>query len=271
MAAEDSKQYNMLDYKNTENFVTSIDNTTQAEAYYTKEIDPQIESFRGTEIVGTIRIPPKIYEKFGNNTNALLCDQENVLCDLNNDTIFNEKIITRNLEGIRDHDGTPMEFNILPKTAIRHNENPATIDSLYDSNLREDVINHTSNTAGTPPSIIFSNNLFNDYNPIDYYYPSMISGHSIVASNPSLIDSLQFGTILRQSHAVIGLHSNYVFQARNQQIYPFLEYKFEFDSAVSDRFYHIKGHGKIGNYNVEIYVQKPTYQKSNAGDFTIIF
>ncbi|MBU0625902.1 hypothetical protein KKG31_06135 [Patescibacteria group bacterium] len=43
-------------------------------------------------------------------------------------------------------------------------------------------------------------------------------------------------------------------------LYPFIEYQFHFPEAVADRFYTIQGNSRVGEYDVQVIVKKPTYQ-----------
>jgi len=266
LADADSKEYNILSYQDIEKFILSVDNTNNVNDFYRK--DSNINTFGWTSAEGTIRIPPKVYKKFGDNNNALLCDDENNNdCDINQDKIYNEKIITRWLDWTYDPLWNNIKFKIIPKTAIFYNLDPNKVDILFDNNFREDSIN-----SAISPNIIFSNSLSKKFNPITKNNSiSLISWHNTIAENPDIIKNLSFWNILSNSYSNISIGINYLLQSRNQQIYPFLEYKFNFDSEVSDRFFSINWYGKVWNYNVNIIVKKPTYKKTTAWDFTIIF
>jgi hypothetical protein len=57
----------------------------------------------------------------------------------------------------------------------------------------------------------------------------------------------------------------------NWYIYPYLEYQFSFPKDISDRFYRITTVGKYGKYEVKLFIQKPTVQRSILWSFTVIF
>jgi hypothetical protein len=48
----------------------------------------------------------------------------------------------------------------------------------------------------------------------------------------------------------------------NDNIYPFLEYRFVFPQEIADTQYIIKGHSRVGEYDVIIYLKKPTFEGS---------
>jgi hypothetical protein len=60
-------------------------------------------------------------------------------------------------------------------------------------------------------------------------------------------------------------------RAQNASLYPFLEYMFTFPESVADRFYNVQGDGRVGDYDVHIFLKKPTSEGSVFGDFTVIF
>ena len=59
--------------------------------------------------------------------------------------------------------------------------------------------------------------------------------------------------------------------AKENQIYPYLEYQWNFDNEVADRFYYVNVTGKYKDYIVKMLVKKPTSKASILGSFTVIF
>jgi hypothetical protein len=57
----------------------------------------------------------------------------------------------------------------------------------------------------------------------------------------------------------------------SSNIYPFLEYFFEFDSPIADRFYTIQWEGRKWDYDIKIIIKKPTFKETVAGSFTVVF
>ncbi len=267
LSATWSQDYNILDYQDTESFVMSIDHTNNPNEYYQTPNTNNIIAFTGTQVQATLRLPPKVYEKFWWNSNALLCDIEQANCDINQDGIFNEAIVARWINGIYEPSSINMPFQIIPTTSIFFNTTPPMIDLLHDNNLREDTINYSSYTANNPETLDFSNN----FNPIIHNISYLITQHNVLAQSGAMIKDNPFSTIFHNSHSVISLNINHPLQSRNQQIYPFLEYKAQFDQNIADRFYHIYGTAKVWNYKVTLLVNKPSLKQSTVGDFTIIF
>lgn len=54
-------------------------------------------------------------------------------------------------------------------------------------------------------------------------------------------------------------------------LFPYLEYQLSFPHEVADRYYSIFAKGKNGNYEVELFMQKPTITESILKTFTVIF
>lgn len=270
LASTDSSNYNVLNYQDTETFIMTTDNTSDVTKYYDKDASSNITAFTWTEAIWTIRLPPKIYSWFGGDPNALLCDSDiYAYCDSNQDTIYNETAITRWVAWIYDPGGLAMKFKIIPTTAIFFNMTPSMIDLLHDNNFREDAINYTNYTAGYPTNINFSN--LNYFNPILRNTPYLLDKHNVVAESGAILNTKTFTDIFQSSYANISMSINHLLMSQGQDIYPFLEYKFTFDQEISDRFFHINGQGKVGNYDISIIVNKPSIDQSTVGDFTIIF
>ena len=61
------------------------------------------------------------------------------------------------------------------------------------------------------------------------------------------------------------------------QIFPYLEYQLSFfdgdgrPSEMADRFYSITTKGRNGNYEVQLFMQKPTIVESILRSFTVMF
>ncbi len=60
-------------------------------------------------------------------------------------------------------------------------------------------------------------------------------------------------------------------KTKEGKMYPFLETKITADQPIPDLFYHLNGHGKVGDYDVTLNVKKPTSDRSLLGSFTIVF
>jgi len=271
LADTDSDDYNKMDYHQTIKIPLSIDTTNTANTFYTDDNDP-LQSFNGNEILWIIRLSPKVYSGFGSYPDGLLCDINQFKCDINQDTLYNEKIVNRTIKGNFLSGTTFIPYTILPTTSLNYYENPMTVNTLRDNNIRESSINETMQN-GYQPNIQFSATTTpSKFNP-DLTNPiSILAQHNILAEQTESIKTKDFIDIIQNStnpELQLLLVSPLISSTEN--IYPFLEYKLNFDSEVADRFYNIQWIGKINEYQVTISVQKPTTSTTIVWDFTIIF
>lgn len=256
LAAPDSTNYNMLDYKTAEKILLSYDKTADPANYYNWITDT--EYFNGGQISGEIRIPPKVFSWFGDQ---LLCDS----CDENGDGIKDDIVVDRSLEWTKNW----MYFKIIPNQSIFYYSG-AHVDTSKDMGIRKSIINNTG-------QLLLWLGAANQFNPIKNieYNASNVSWHVVIASTPENVENDQFSTILLNvANDYTGLELNLwlvtLLKATND-IYPFLEYRLWFTAPVSNRFYTIQGNGHVGDYDVQIVIKKPTAQWSVAGSFTVIF
>jgi len=265
LASGDSVDYNVLWYHQMEYLVLDVDNTNLVEEYYTR--DDLYKFFDGQDMEIAMRMPPKVFWAFGWNSDGELCDDETKsACDVNGDEIYDETIVTWILRGHYDTGGTTYQYDILPKTSVFYNQRPSPVDVLYDSNIRESVVN-----SQIYPNIIFSNAM--NYNPIVAYQSlSQISGHSVISEQADVLREVRFGDLFADSRWYLSLQLNQLLQSKGGQIYPFLEYRVDVQGgSMPDRFFRLYGYGQVGNYTVKIVVKKPSFGEGAVGDFTIIF
>jgi hypothetical protein len=265
LAAADSPNFNKIWYNTVEKLLLSIDQTDDTEDYYTN--DGNTTNYLGSYIEWTLRLPPKIFQKFWSSPNGLLCNNPGIPnCDANQDNIFDDIAVQRSLNWTYTNN---LDFLIIPYTHVFLNQNPATIDTLYDSNIRENTINYATQNNW------FANLEFSEtskYNPIQSNITSFITGHNIISQDTTQLKEQSFKQIINSSTDVslqFGLGP--LLKSQNWNIYPFLEYQFQFSEPISDRFYHIYWIWEIGSYKVEIILQKPTSDQDLSSDFTILF
>lgn len=167
-----------------------------------------------------------------------------------------------------------MSFTVLPWNKIFYNqagEDPALVDILRDTNIRENTINNQIiNPVLYNPNITFSSSK----NPITPA-SSTPDQQIVIASEPQYITGMSFQQLFSDA-SISGLKMELslvdMLRSRNMNIYPFLEYRFTFDDAtVSDRLYTIRSSARVGVYQIQVRVRKPTVVSPLVGDFTIIF
>ncbi|MEI6672722.1 MAG: hypothetical protein WCL02_05320 [bacterium] len=149
------------------------------------------------------------------------------------------------MEGIYNGNG----FKIFPTIAV-FEYSGMQIDTDKDTTIRESLINQTG-------TIVF-----------DHFTP-VINGthldkHTVVGADASSIESRPFSDILSDTKNFSDLRVSFgaanFFRTRVGTLYPYLEYQFTFPQPIADRFYTIEGHGRVGEYDVQIDIKKPTVQ-----------
>lgn len=250
LASEGSDDFNMLDYQTPEKFILSYDNSASDTAYTTTT---NLSGFDGS-FTGLIRLPPKVASGYGGD--AALCTS--LACDTNGDHVADDIIVDRSLEW----NSNGMYFKIVPYISVLYYSG-MFVDTYKDIAIRKSVINQTG-------KLYFGEA---NFNPIDNanYASNNLTWHVVIANNPSAVTTVPFDDLL-SSVTWLELNLGLInLLSTTNQIYPFLEYRFGFSSDVSDRFYTIKWNARVGEYDVQVIVKKPTSQWSTAWSFTVIF
>ncbi len=249
-----SKDYNQIWYINLETFLLSYDATSSSDFYTSWTTD--LVSFSGDEITGVFRLPPKIFTGFWWSPLAFLCDSYLWNCDPDGDGIYNDTAVSWSMEWLYKGNG----FKIFPTIAVFYYSG-MQVDESNDTVIRESVIN----TTGKIDFIKFTPIPPNGWG---------LHKHTVVGADASTIESLLFQQIFTSSD-FSGLRLSFgaanLFRTFTGAIYPYLEYQFTFPQPIADRFYTIEGHGRVGEYDVQIVLKKPTVQGTVGGDFTVIF
>lgn len=256
-SGSDSKDYNQLWYINLETFLLSYDATTSGEMYYTG--DKNLSYFSGTIITWTFRLPPKVFSGFWWWSSALLCDNLATTsdCDPDSDGIYNDIALSWSLEWVYVKENG---FKIFPTIAV-FEYSGMQIDTDKDNTIREFFINETGVLS------------FENFTPV--VNGAHLDKHNVVGADASFIEWKKFSNILSDTNNFSDLSLSFgavnFFRTRIGTLYPYLEYQFTFPQAIADRFYTIEGHGRVGEYDVQIDIKKPTVQWTVGGDFTVIF
>jgi len=269
MTSPDSSSYNKLWYKQIERFLLSIDNTTEVNTFYDYDwTDNEQIYFKWSYINWTLRLPPKLYNSFGWNDDALLCDQEwrSNNCDKNQDTLTDETIVLRSLLG--KYDSPVTDFTLLPTTKILRYKTPAIVDSSHDNNIRESDINSIQASSW----ILIELTSTSDYDPITTHLIPLLTKHNIISTIDDIIQNKSFGQIYQESSNLeLQLSLASLLETRNNNIYPFLEYQITTDDPIADKYYNIQASSRVWQYNVKINIKKPTTESDSIWTFTIIF
>ncbi len=253
----DSSNYNKLPYFLSEKIILSYDNISNVNRYYTWTVDSDINHFSWGFFSWIIRVPPKAKSIFGNN--PICFGKDTPACDQNKDWIFDDILVNRNLEG--NYLGTP--FSIIPTVSVFY-FSWVFINEPEDNIIRESIIDQTWNIYFWDPDKKFSPLADQNNN---------LSGHNVISSQ-DIMTGIWFDSLLTSNTSWLKLWLSLVnlVHTQNENIYPFLEYKFWFPQPVADKFFTIQWAATVGNYNIKIVVRKPVDKDSSSlGDFTIIF
>lgn len=127
------------------------------------------------------------------------------------------------------------------------------VDENMDNAIRESVINDTGD---------ITLDIAHHFTPIAH--GSHLTKHNVVGADASAIETTIFSDILSNPTNFSGLRLSFgaanLFRTFTGAIYPYLEYQFTFPQPIADRFYTIEGHGRVGEYDVQILLKKPTVQ-----------
>ena len=256
-AADDSYDYNQLWYTYLESFLLYYDNTVYPELYYQSWND--IQYFSDTFLTWIFRFPSKIYEVFWWSPWADLCaNYVGNYCDPDGDGLYDDVAVSRSLEWLSAGQG----FKIFPSIAVFPSSG-MRVDEYKDNAIRESIINDGG-------AIEFRNS----FSPV-LPHGSLLTKHNVVSSVESALASVPFSLLLSNISQYTWLRISFgaanFFRTITGAIYPYLEYQFTFPDQISDRFFTIQGNGRVGEYDVQIVVKKPTVQWTIGGDFTVIF
>lgn len=256
-----SKDYNQIWYINLETFLLSYDATSDTGAYYTWGKNTVF--FSGEEITGVFRLPPKIFSGFWWLPCSLLCHGYEFgcasdSCDPDGDNLSDDVALSWSMQWL--YKGN--DFKIFPTMAVFYFQSLPYVNPLMDTVMRESLLNETGMLVHFTTS----------FSPI--INGSNLDKHNVVGTNAAEIETWNFREIFTSadfSDLRLSFGAANLFRTFTGAIYPYLEYQFTFPQAIADRFYTIQWHGRVGEYDIQIVLKKPTVQGTVGGDFTVIF
>lgn len=254
-----SENYNKLDYKWVETFLLSLDNSA-LDSVYSWTLVSHWE-YGWEYISGQFRLPPKISSGF----NSVLCDNNpwspEEICDPDKDGLYDDIVVDWSLKW----NYLWNQFFVMPSESVAYYWTEKLVNTDEDTTIRESNINSWDN-------IIFSTSR----NIYDSSVGSLPITQNVISTDVADLSTKIFKDILSSDQytwlqlkfALVNLLSSV-----NWNIYPFLEYFFEFDPnhPVSDRFYTIQWNGRKWDYDIKIIIKKPTFKETVAGSFTVVF
>ena len=265
LSADDSPDYNMMDYENAEVFLLYYDKDGYDHPYTKKTCPWDCEKTKLSAIKVALRLPPYVRNKFHEMwKNELLYTTKPLIQDW---WYQNDAIVDRQVRWKYWGDAS---FTIF-----------ATQDAMWystgpnDSSIRESHLNNQS---------WLTLNFSNYRNPITNQY----------GSSPTIISSKDAEIILDAwgSQAFKKVFSNGNFQNLQLRLsllnlvlwwwevgirYPFLEYSIEYEPLgtypiiASDRYFTIETEWNFWDYKINNIIFKPTIKESILRSFTTIF
>lgn len=252
LAANDSNNYNMMDYENAQVFLLYYDDSTWNP--YTKTSCSEWDCIlsKPTSITWDIRLPEKLRNPPNWQSGFDILDTTNPLVWTwpNNDAIVDRQVRWK-------YKGSP--FTIYSKQNIAWKNIYYDLDSAFrewkiNNTLKFEFSDHWSpfqdkrnNTIGVAIINPKENEIKNLHN-----YENLFSSSG--TTNPQIRFSLL--NLLKD---------------KQNKLYPFLEYFVDFWTNVADKYYTINAEWNYVDYKVNIIIRKPTSKESVLWHFTTIF
>ncbi len=262
----ESKDYNVLPYYARETIALTRDITSDPEKFYTVPTYPtDFQSFDGLRIDLFFRLNPTIYSWF----DAWLWwawsldDQQ----DIDWDRLANDELINWSWQWNYNANW----FRIIPTKKVTYFGTSAVV-STDDMAIRESLVNELYPASATDTANV---SFTDSFQPLAVAGASDAWQHTIISEQAATIQTDTFEDIFANgSYTDMTLTFSLInfLQSKVWFIYPFLEYKAEFnDFEVPDRFFTITSVWTVWDFTVTIVTKKPTFEWWVAGDFTVIF
>ena len=253
LATWDSKDYNMMDYEHTETILLYYDSSNNNP--YTEWSIIQ----RSNAISWYIRLPGLLFPKFWflDTGSTSIAEKGRLPGD--------DSIVDRQIKWSR----TVAPFSTYPFTLFSTqslNINDATVKYNEDTVIREYDINQMTNY---PTSHIYF--WKNTRNIFSYRWnsatPTIVSEYEDeIKNDPQKMNFLFNGKNKQLKLSLLNLLWSW------QNVYPFLEYYFDFWAVkLPDKYFTINGQWNYKDYQVNTIIQKPTIKESVLWNFTSIF
>lgn len=259
MAADDSLNYNRMNYEDAEIFLLYYDNWSIGWPYRKTSCSDSTTACSKSNlwnwITWEIRLPPKLY---GWEVNFGPLDQNVAMVAW---TVKDDAIVDRQLKG--EYNTEKIPFTIYSTQDI-NNTNSIWFE---DSVIRESVINNWANLSfsGSTSPIAAGKNQITIISPEEKEikeYEGRIDFKKIFHST-SAFKKLQL------RFALLNILKT---PSPASMVYPYLEYFMDFWwNEVSDRFFTMNAEWKYWDFQVNLIVQKPTAKESIVWSFTTIF
>ena len=253
LSADDSNNYNMMDYENAEIFLLYYDDSENNPYNGGTIINSAL-----TQITWEIRLPKLLF-----NSWFWYLDTWTSSIWLSGSLPTNDAMVDRQIRW--NYNDSP--FTIFSTQSLIIWGPKPIVDTDRDSVFREDDINGTWSYG-----LIFT---FKDKrSPIDRSYasPTIISQKESDIVGPSPTNNDNYTNLFRYSSGTQLRFSLLNLLWTWRYVYPFLEYYVDFWwENVSDKYFTINGQWNFKDYQVNTVIQKPTAKESILWNFTSIF
>lgn len=255
LSADDSPNYNMMWFENSEVFLLYYDDSL-TEPY--KSTDVTIIQSHPTQITWEIRLPQQLHLSWW----YWLLDTENALIWKDWELPKDDAIVDRQIRWI--YSEKPFVVYSTQSTTR------SRINSEHDSIFRENDINwpllFNFKESGSP--IIQSSNTMHQNNNVPR---TVISEYEADIKTKTFKDIFSSDTDPFDNISLRFSLLNLLKTVNSGQYYPFLEYYADFWTDVSDKYYTINGEWNYKDFQVNTIIQKPTVKETVLWNFTSIF
>ena len=261
LSTGDSKDYNMMDYDNSEIVLLYYDKW-DGNPYLPSEDGLQKSNLEQIKL--KIRLPWFIKDAFGS-----LDILKSLTPEWQTRYQPNDVIVDRQLRWIYTDEPftifATQRYNTPADSAIRENDINNQRNIEYNELMRNPIL-----TSRDP-----SETLGLDYDPTDTLTIISPKDESIKDLSKELPDDRYYKWLFSRSDQLqYKLSLLNLLQSRTGMIYPFLEYKIEFNPSaitLSDKYYTIQTEWNYWDYKVDTVIYKPTITESILKSFTTIF
>lgn len=271
-----SNDYNMLSYHSPLRLLLSVDNTQWINAYRIDLDNIIYYNWGGFEI--SLRLNPVIADIFDPNDNDSDWNLCNSIRDSSGDGITDDVVVDRGRKGKYNDGFSLQDFSIIPRNVVVYNSviNTWLVDDANDGSARERDIN----TMSTNNTLIQFTDTINPLTNFRLATPT-VTGHLMIASQ-SLIDQIAsdtFQALLINNNIIdqeLILFLARLLETCEEDIYPFLEYKINYDTNgdstyLPDPWFMIHGKSQVWWYTVNMYVRKSINKDDTLSSFTVVF
>lgn len=271
LRSSDSYNYNAMDYENGEIFLLYYDKSDGSP--YKKAVCPVDSSSTDcvwtklTSISWKIRLPKHLVDSWG----FTVLDTWMALIWVSNELPGDDTIVDRQIRWTYDN----YPYTIFSTQKVHSG---GKVEYSKDSIFRESDLNNSSDH-----SIDFS--FWGGRNTIQWIHGEWTLSRSqssvpatIISQRESVLNGVGFQWLFNNTYTKknqIRFSLLNLVKDKNWKIYPFLEYKINFNvnwwSGVSDKYFTIKWEWAFSDFEVNTIVQKPTVKDTVLWDFTSIF